>query len=339
MKTGHDQFFNIQRNENARSHLIFKTIKIFQMKTFLSILRAATPFLLAGLLYIPASAQDFGNSSPVADPFASQYFINPYLANPSMAGIDTALNLNAAYRQQFSGIPGAPVSEAFTADYNTGKRVGLGLIAYNDKAGLISRTRFALTYAYHLPVGEFGEHLHFGISAALVHNQLDPKGIVGDQSDPAIDEFNGRKNAFEVDYGMAYTDPHITIQGSLTNMISFFQKLKNTTADVSTFYAAAAYKFTFDGTVNSIEPQVSIRGVKQYNSIVDAGASLVMFHHILDIYALAHSTGNFSIGVGVNYKNTLYIGGSYLSQTSGLRNYTNGSYEMNIGLTLFKKNK
>lgn len=307
------------------------------MKPFLKL----SPLIFTGILLVSflvqGNAQSFGSSSPVSDPFEGQFFSNRYLGNPAMAGLDSGLNLNAAYRQQFSGMPGAPVTQAFTADDNPGKRVGLGLIAYNDKAGLIKSTRLALTYAYHLPVGQFGEKIHFGISAALAHVSLDPKSIVGDQTDPEITAFNARKNAFEVDYGMAYTDGHITLQGALTNIIGFTKHIDNTTSDVPTFYGAASYKFTFSGTVNSIEPQVSMLGVKQYNSIVYAGANLVMFSHILNLYGMMRSTGNFSAGVGLNYKNILHIQGSYLTQTSGLRNYTNGNYEVDLTLSLFRK--
>lgn len=311
------------------------------MKTFLSAIQKFKRHLLTILVLLMAATQTFaqqwGRSGAVADPFESQYFTNRYLGNPAMAGLDSALRLNAAYRKQFSGIPGAPVTQAYSADYNPGKRVGLGLIAYNSKAGLINRSQLALTYAYHLPVGQWGQQLHFGLSGVFSHADLDTKNIVGDETDPAIAEFNGRKNALELDYGMAYTDDHITLQGSLSNLVSYFKHIQNTTADVATFYAAAAYKFTFDGAVNAIEPQVSLRGVKQYNSIVDVGANITMFHHILNVFGLFHSVGSFSAGVGLNYKDDIFIQGAYLSQTSGLRNYTDGNYEINVGIILFKR--
>lgn len=284
-----------------------------------------------------AFAQHAGDAQQQADPLESQFFFNRYLGNPAMAGLDTALHLNAIYRKQFDGLPGAPVTGAFTADVNTGKRVGLGLIAYNDNAGLIKRTRLNLTYTYHLPVGEYGQKLHFGISAAFAHIRLDRAGIIGDEPDPSVTKFNARKNAFESDFGMAYTDSHMTIQGSLTNLFSYFKNIDNTTGDVSTFYAAASYKFNFGGTVNSIEPQVSLQGVKQYNSILDIGVRLTMLHNLLSIYGMGHTSGTFSTGVGVNYKSILLIQGSYLSQTSGLRNYTNGSYEISLQIIPFRK--
>jgi hypothetical protein len=99
----------------------------------------------------------------------------------------------------------------------------------------------------------------------------------------------------------------------------------------------AASKFPFYDTLNSIEPEVALRGVKQYNSILDAGANLVLFHHIPNLFVMGHSTGNVSAGIGLSYKNILHIEGSYLSQASGLRNYTNGSYEVDVSFRPFRK--
>lgn len=281
-------------------------------------------------------AQDHSRSDVVSDPFGSQFFYNRYLGNPAMAGLDSTLKLNIAYRKQLTDMPGAPVTQAFSADDYVDKRVGLGLIAYKDKAGLINRTRVALTVAYHVPLGLNNQQLHFGISPVFSQAKLDPNGIIGDQDDPAINEFNANKSAFEVDYGMAYTDEHITLQAALSNMISFMQKYSNTTAEAPTIYVSAAYKFSFDGVVNSIEPQLSILGIRNYKSIVYGGANLIFYNHLLNFFGMVHSTGNFSVGAGLNYKDIVHIQGVYLTQTSGLRNYSDGNYEIDLGISLFR---
>src|SRR5579885_2727710 len=56
----------------------------------------------------------------------SIYFQNQYLANPAMAGMMPQLNLNMDYHQQWIGVPGSPTLTTFTADYNSGNKVGLG---------------------------------------------------------------------------------------------------------------------------------------------------------------------------------------------------------------------
>lgn len=58
---------------------------------------------IAGLLFLfamPALAQ--------LNPMGSIYYQNQFLANPAMAGLETGLNLNAAFKTQWTGVDGAP---------------------------------------------------------------------------------------------------------------------------------------------------------------------------------------------------------------------------------------
>ena len=48
------------------------------------------------------------------DPQYSQYMFNHMAINPGYAGINEAVCLNAAHRQQWVGIDGAPVTSVFT---------------------------------------------------------------------------------------------------------------------------------------------------------------------------------------------------------------------------------
>lgn len=298
--------------------------------------------LLAGIAFLhvfvkQVHAQGRDNSVVVSDPLESQFFHNRYLGNPAMAGLDTVLHLEVSYRKQFTHFPGAPVTEALTADYNLGKRVGLGLIVYSDKAALLSQNRVGLTYAYHLPIAQNGQELHFGISGAFAQNRLDLKNITGDADDPVLIQFNERRNAFELDYGMAFTDAHLTLQASLVNLTSYFKSPDKVTPDVTVYYVAAAYRFTFYGAVDALEPQVSLRGVKQHNAVLDLGVQVTMLKHILYVYNIYHSSRGFSTGLGLNYNDILYIQGAYMTQTGGLRTYADGNYEIDMGLSLFRK--
>src|SRR6186713_361998 len=86
-------------------------------------------------------AQTLGRTVSNFNPPEAQYFLNQYLANPAMAGLDSVIHVNATYTRPWDGIPGAPVSQTFTADMNFGSRVGAGVNIYNDKSGLIQRTK------------------------------------------------------------------------------------------------------------------------------------------------------------------------------------------------------
>src|ERR1700759_1936480 len=116
----------------------------------------------------------------------STFFQNQYLVNPAMAGIEQGLNLNMNYHQQWLSTPGSPKLTTFTADYNSGDKVGLGLNIYNDKAGLINRTRVMGTYAYHLTLNDKGDKLNFGASIGINDSYIDESSIIGDPNDLAL---------------------------------------------------------------------------------------------------------------------------------------------------------
>jgi type IX secretion system PorP/SprF family membrane protein len=290
--------------------------------------------LALGGLPLIGQAQIAGHTSGEVDPLGAQYFQNRYLGNPSMAGIDSALNINAAYRAQMGGsTPGAPLTQAVTVDDYIGKHVGLGLIAYNDQAGLFNKTNIAVTYAYHLQIGQRGQQLHFGLSLTYRNARIDPSKVIGDEGDPSIGNYNKRTDHFESDFGMSYTDEHWTLQAVLPNIVSFMALYPDNIRNRSTFFTAASYKL-FVGSQVSIEPEVAYRGVQGLDNIVDMGANIAFLNNIVNVFALYHTSGNYSAGVGLHYK-LITVQMIYSSQTSGLKNYFDGNYEVNVGLRLF----
>lgn len=292
--------------------------------------------VLATLFTRNAQAQSLGNSQSLLEPSGTQYFQNQYLANPAMAGIDTGMHLNAAYRRQYSGIEGAPTTAHFSADGSLGKRVGAGLIVFNDEAGLITRTRVGLTYAYHLPVGNNGQLLHFGLSLALNVQRLDYTKVNGDDADPSLGLFNRRDNYFEADYGMAYTDGSLFLQAALPNVRSLFTGKDYGVNGGGVFFTAASYRFTPEGVISGFEPKVCYRGIKGYDDILDAGFNLYLLDNVANVMGMYHTSKSFTAGVGVNIKKTLILQALYTTQTGGIKTYVDGTYEIGATVNLFK---
>jgi type IX secretion system PorP/SprF family membrane protein len=286
--------------------------------------------------YMQGKGQSLSNTPALLEPSGTQYFQNQYLANPAMAGIDSGLHLNAAYRRQMNGVDGAPVSKFFTADGYIGDRVGGGIHIFNDQAGLLNRTRIALSYAYHLPLSDRGQALHFGLSLAMNFQRIDYKGVNGDGSDPAIGAFNRRDNYFEGEFGMAYTDAHWTVQGSLPNVRSLFTGDDKAVDGGTIYFTGLSYKFQPQGAVSSIIPKVCYRGVKGNNNILDAGLNVGFLHDVASVLALYHTSGSFTGGIGVNIMQTVTLQAMYTTQTNGMKTYTDGGYEIGLTVNLFR---
>ncbi|MCY7349949.1 MAG: type IX secretion system membrane protein PorP/SprF [Cytophagaceae bacterium] len=141
---------------------------------------ALTGLLVAGLAAQPAFAQQ--------EAMYSQYMFNTMAINPAYAGSRDVLSLTGLYRQSFSGIEGAPTTQTFTADMPIQReRVGVGLQAFNDKAGVMGSTGLYGSYAFRIKVSARGT-LALGLMAGVTNFRADLLGVKIGSSDPAFNQ-------------------------------------------------------------------------------------------------------------------------------------------------------
>jgi len=295
-------------------------------------------FLLTGMFSQKSVAQSVANAAGLLEPSGTLYFQNQYLGNAAMAGIDSGLHLNAAHRRQWqNSIDGAPVSTFFTADINTGNRGGVGLNILNDVAGLIRRTRLAMSYAYHMPLSATrNQYLHFGMSLSFDFQRVDLSKVDGDINDPSLMAYNARDNYFGGDFGMAYTDDHWTVQAALPNIRNLFTGENRGINGGTLVYSAASYKFTSEGTVSSVEPKLAYRAIRGFDDIIDAGVNVSFLDNVANVMAVYHTSKSVTAGIGVNIKKIAVIQLMYTAQTGGTKTYVDGSYELGATVNLFK---
>lgn len=281
-------------------------------------------------------AQGLSDAQALLEPSGTQYFHNQYLANSAMAGLDSGLHLNAAYRKQWGGMEGAPLTRFFTADYAMGKRVGWGLNVFSDEAGLITRTRAGLTYAYHLPVSQDGKTLHFGFTLGMNFQRLDYKLIDGEVNDPSIGAFNRRDDYFEGEFGMAYTHKGLTLQAALPNIRSIVSGESKGVNGGGIFFSAASYNFPLEGTISSVEPKLCYRGIRGYDNILDIGVNVTFLKNVANLMAVYHTSNSLTTGIGVDIMKTVMIQAMYTVQTGGMRTNVDGTYEIGARVNLFR---
>jgi type IX secretion system PorP/SprF family membrane protein len=234
----------------------------------------------------------------------AMYYQNQYLANPAMAGLETGLNINLGYQQQWTSIPGSPKIKSFTADYNPGKRMGLGLNISGDEAGLINNTRIMATYAYHLPLNRKDDKLNFGLSLGMNNAFIDYAKVNGDEGDISVQDFNQRTMYVDGDFGIAYTGQKFTVQAALPNLRTLFfsnNDHNNLGVDRSTFFSAVSYKIHFDNISHyTLEPKIAYRGVKGLDNILDAGAQITMDDYKFSIGGIYHTNKSMTFSFGLN---------------------------------------
>lgn len=88
------------------------------------------------------------------DKMFSQYMFNMMALNPAYAGSRDVLSMSALYRNQWTGVEGAPQTATFTMDMPLNReRVGVGLQLYGDKYGPVQEAGGFVSYAFRIKVG------------------------------------------------------------------------------------------------------------------------------------------------------------------------------------------
>lgn len=274
------------------------------------------------------------------NPLGSMYYQNEYLNNPSLAGMNNTVKLNAAFRAQWTNIEGAPLTQVLTADYGASNKVGLGTIFYLEQSGVFQRKKAMISYAYHLPLNDDVSKLNFGLSAGIMNEWINRSKVVGEQSDVNIAEFNERPTYLDADFGASITTEKLLVAVSMPNLKRFFKRdvLRNS-VDLSTFFATAGYKIAFQNSLDldNIEPKVTYRTVQGYKDIIDFGTQLNFSEKKLMINSLYRTTGSFTLGMGTTYRNSLSVLALYTTNTSALRAYTNAEFEVALKYTIQTK--
>jgi type IX secretion system PorP/SprF family membrane protein len=168
--------------------------------------------LLSGL---PALAQH--------DAQFSQYMFNGLYINPAYAGYREQWNLNAFYRTQWAGFPGAPKTFSVAADglVNNG-HVGLGIQAGNDQLGAENNTSLFISYAYRIHLDESGNKtLAIGISGGGMQQRLKMDALSpSSQSDAALMNAKGTALLPDARVGAFYSSDRLYAGISADNLIA-----------------------------------------------------------------------------------------------------------------------
>lgn len=123
----------------------------------------------------------FCNSFAQQDAQYSQYIFNTIYINPAYAGFRERTNVNASYRNQWTGLDGSPKSFSFALDgLLPNNRVGLSLLVNSDQLGAQKNLSAYGNYSYKFALNDDETtKLAFGLGvgfqqAGIDGNMLDP---------------------------------------------------------------------------------------------------------------------------------------------------------------------
>jgi type IX secretion system PorP/SprF family membrane protein len=293
------------------------------------------PYVLFGLfllLSLPIMAQQPAQYS--------MYMLNTFNWNPAAAGTDNALTATVGYRQQWAGLPGAPVSQYLLAQMPLSiLRSGVGLKLENDGLGAQGNTAFALAYNYQMPVKN--SIFSVGLAAGMSQYRLDgsvirtPGGIysggVINHEDNLLSATSESGIAPTIEGGVYFKNPKFNAGIGIRNINSPTISLNQLQ-----YKLKPAYFFTAEGNFQlsnkfSVHPSVFVRTdavqlqldagvIMRYNDNIFGGATLRGYNSSsLDAVAII---GGFRL----NQKFTIAY--AYDLTLSSLQRVSNGSHEI-----------
>lgn len=155
----------------------------------------------------------------------SQFYASPLTLNPAMTGnLNGSYRLTAIYRNQYANIPAPYNTFAVSGDMSVlrgmlrGDHAGVGIVAYNDKAGdgPLTNTTVLLSAAYHKSMDRFKAHnVSVGIQGGFTQKNVNFENLVFpnqiDDSGPNLFAPNGEPiqdptfTYFDFNVGAMYT--------------------------------------------------------------------------------------------------------------------------------------
>ena len=281
-----------------------------------------------------ATAQDQTNFT--------QFYLNPYLLNPSYVGIDGQSAISIIYRKQWMTIEGAPTIANFTLQTPLSPRAGFGLSITNDTKGLLNNSAVLLTFGYNIPLAEHA-FIRFGISGGGTWNMLDVNKLEALNNDPALANILENNASVTGNAGISFHINTFQLGASMPSMFSpsYMSEEDFTITEIEPFQSLifnASNRFYFGDDKHVFEPyalyrmnadlppQFEVAGILHLNHIIWLGGS---YKEDFGISALG----------GIKLKNALAIGASYSLQNSGVNELNSPSFEVSLNVLLGKRKK
>jgi len=272
----------------------------------------------------------------------TQFFLNPYLFNPSYAGIDGQSALSLIYRKQWMTIDGAPTIANFTLQSPVSPRVSIGISITNDSKGLLNNSSALITFAYNVPLAEKA-FVRFGISGGGTWNTVDMTKLEALNGDNALGNILDNNAALTGNAGISFHINTFQLGASMPTMfspsylsdesfnITEIEPFQSIVVNASNRFYFADDKHVFEPyalyRINAdLPPQFEVAGVLHLNHVIWLGGS---YKQDFGISALG----------GVKLKNMLAIGASYSLQNTGVNELNSPSFEISLNALLGKRKK
>jgi type IX secretion system PorP/SprF family membrane protein len=269
-------------------------------------------------------------------PMYSQYMFNMININPAYAGHRGMNSLTALYRNQWTGMKGAPVTTTLSWDRRGSEsNVGYGAQLYNDQLGAEITTGLQAFYSYRLPFETTS--LVFGLSAGVLNYAIDPSkvdyGPDGTNSDVA---FSSKANRVlpTAGFGMLYSARTWYVNFSIPALLGTRadvynpQQIGNKFGQNFHYFLGAGYNLSVNEYVD-LKPSVLLKSVGTPGSSFQADANLTAWFQNTVGVGISYRTNSSIVGMAeFQISNFIRLGYAYDYSTSLLNRMAGSTHEI-----------
>jgi type IX secretion system PorP/SprF family membrane protein len=278
----------------------------------------------------------------------SNYWALQQFYNPATSGMNSKLNVAAAYSMQLTGFDNAPATMYAGADlpvFFIGPKHGVGVGFLNDAIGLFTHKKFYLQYAYHQKM--LGGTLSLGVQGGFLSETFDgSKAVTNDASDPAIPTSSVTGSAFDLGAGLFYQHNKWYMGLSAMHCLSPVVTLgtdKTNELDIKpVFYLLGGYNIKLKQPFITVLPSVMVQSdLTGYRADITCRVAYSGSKHKMYGGVSYSPTNSVTFMLGGDFHG-VSLGYSYELYTSAI-GAMSGGHELVLGyqtnLDLFKKGK
>ena len=267
--------------------------------------------------------------------FSQNMFLVP-VYNPGAVGSADKICLLGAFRNQWAGLPDAPVTTTFTAHMPVnflGRSHGIGINLMNDNLAFNNDFNFSFSYSFKIDLGTGS--LGIGTSLGLANQSLTPSwngaDIIEWQGDGAIPQTGGSVFGFDMGLGVYYNTDNLYVGASTTHLNQTSFDYPEDVAEarlIRHYYLMAGYNIQLTNPMFEIMPSLMLQS--------DARSHHIYLNTNVRYNKRFWGGVSYSVGgalsalAGFELMNGIRIGYSYDFELSPLMKYSSGSHEITV---------
>ena len=269
----------------------------------------------------------------------TQYMFNETFINPAFVGSHESISATLLYRNQWTGLDGAPKTQTFSIHAPASKRkIGLGLSVMNEEIGVSHQLSVSGQFSFRILYPSSA--LSFGLSGGFINDQERFSEVkTNTQNDPRFVNDVTRKFLPNSSFGVYYYNKRFYAGLSIPRLLENKIIVSSPNSPVSNsvnfkywhYYLATGYVFDLNEDMK-FKPSILLKVVQSVPVEIDLNAHFI-FHDFLWLGVGYRSGDAMTAFLGLQFSSQVLFGYSYDYTLTDLQKYNSGSHELTLRYT------